>query len=53
MCKGGKIAEKAVKTIQMAAKEGRVKDALRLEVASLILEAISVYFHSRLTFQPI
>jgi hypothetical protein len=46
MCKGGKIAQKAIETVQMAAKEGRVKDALRSEVASLILKAISMYVHS-------
>jgi hypothetical protein len=43
MCRGGKIAQLAVETVKDAAKEGRVKDALRSEVASRILSAISMY----------
>lgn len=45
MCKGGKIAEKAIEVVKVAAKEGRVKDALRSEAALLILKAISMFFN--------
>jgi hypothetical protein len=46
MCKGSTIAQKAIEIVKMAAKEGRMKDALQSEVASLILKAISMYVHS-------
>jgi hypothetical protein len=51
MCRGGKIAESAIEEVKKAAKEGRVKDALRSEVASLVLKAISMYSEQR--FEPI
>jgi hypothetical protein len=46
MCRGGTIAMQAVETVKQAAQEGRIKDALRSEVASLIIKAISMYFQS-------
>jgi hypothetical protein len=44
MCRGGRIAEKAIETIKTTGKEGRRKDQLRTQVASQILKAISTYF---------
>jgi hypothetical protein len=46
MYKGSTIAQKAIEIVKMAAKEGHMKDALRSEVVSLILKAISIYIHS-------
>jgi hypothetical protein len=46
MCRGGQIAQLAVETVKTAAQEGRAKDAMRSEVASRILKAISMYFLS-------
>jgi DNA-binding TFAR19-related protein (PDSD5 family) len=48
MVKGGKIAQQAVETVKQAAQEGRVKDAMRAEVATLILKAISTYFKNNI-----
>jgi methionine aminopeptidase len=48
MCRGGKIAQQAVETVKQAAQEGRIKDALRSEVASLIIKAISMYFQTNI-----
>jgi hypothetical protein len=48
MVKGGKIAQQAVETVKQAAQEGRGKDAMRAEVATLILKAITTYFQNSL-----
>jgi hypothetical protein len=48
MVKGGKIAQQAVENVKQAAQEGRVKDAMRSEVATLILKAISTYFQNNI-----
>jgi hypothetical protein len=46
MCRGGKIAQQAIEMVKAKAQEGRVKDAMRSEVASLILKSISMYFQT-------
>jgi hypothetical protein len=43
MCRGGKIVEQAVQEIRNSAKDGRIKDALRTEVGTRIIAAISKY----------